>query len=60
MQFWHVHIKDTNLHWFGTGFNRESVKENAHKWFGMGNPDEYIVTPLTNPGERFKLEAFYV
>lgn len=22
----------------------------------MGNPDEYIVTPITNPGDRVKLD----
>lgn len=60
MQFWHVHAKETNLHWFGIAYNREGAKNSAHRWFGPGNPDEYVCTPLTNPGDRFQIEVHYV
>lgn len=34
---------------------RESAKRNAHDWIG-GNMDQYIVSPLTNPGDRIHLD----
>ena len=34
--------------------DRESAKRNAHSWIG-GNPEQYTVTPLTNPGDRIHL-----
>lgn len=40
---------------FTTAFNREGAKRNAEPWFG-GNPDEYVVTPLTKPGENIKFD----
>lgn len=60
MIFFKVHLKGTNISVFTTAFNREEAKQNAHRWIQMGNPDEYEVTPLTSPGDRFKIETFHV
>lgn len=35
--------------------DREQAKRNARAWLGR-NPDDYIVTPLTAPGDRVKLD----
>lgn len=34
---------------------REDAKRKARYWMG-GNPDEYIVTPITNPGDILKVD----
>jgi hypothetical protein len=61
MQLWHVTVpKPGNVHWVGIASNREIAKQYAHEWFGYADPDKYIVTPLTNPGERWKVEVFQV
>ena len=44
-----------NVHFFTYAFNREAAKRNAVKYIG-GNPDDYIVTPLTVPGDRIALD----
>jgi hypothetical protein len=44
--------------------NREEAKRHAFNWFGAGeydapkagNPDFYIVTPMTPPGARIHLD----
>lgn len=43
-----------NIHVFTYQLDRESAKRDAHAWIG-GNPDDYIVTPLTTPGDRIRL-----
>lgn len=40
-----------NIHYFTYTADRESAKRNAGRWIG-GNPDDYIVTPLTERGDR--------
>lgn len=40
-----------NIHVFVIAFNREGAKSTAHAWIG-GDPDRYIVSPLTEPGDR--------
>jgi hypothetical protein len=34
--------------------NREDAKRKANVWLG-GNTDQYIVTPLTSPGDRIHI-----
>jgi len=34
---------------------RENAKRKAHEWIG-NDPDKYVVTPITNPGDRVKLD----
>lgn len=42
---------------FVTGaFGREEAKRRGRVWLGAGSPDNYIVTPITNPGDRVKLD----
>lgn len=43
-----------NIHVITYAYERESAKRNAHSWIG-GNYDHYIVTPLTEPGDRIHL-----
>lgn len=43
-----------NIHFFTYALNRENAKRKAVKWIG-GNPDDYTVTPLTEPGDRIAL-----
>jgi hypothetical protein len=55
-----------NVRVITTGNNREDAKRNAANWIsyqdaysgGAFRPstDEYTVTPLTNPGDRIKLD----
>lgn len=40
-----------NIHYVCTGFHRETVKAEAHKYIG-GDPETYTVTPLTQTGDR--------
>lgn len=44
-----------NVHVLTNALNREGAKRNAERWMG-GNPDTYVVTPLTAPGDRIKLD----
>lgn len=44
-----------NIHFFTYAFNREHAKQQAQGWIG-GNPDNYTVTPLTEPGDRIALD----
>ncbi len=57
MIFFKVHKKGTNISVFTCAFDREGAKREAHDWIG-GNTDEYEVTPLTERGDRFKIEFF--
>lgn len=49
-------VKFGNIHYFVYETSRETAKRSAHSWIG-GNPDDYIVTPLTSPGDRIVLGA---
>ena len=60
MQFWKVHLKGTNISWFGVAHGREDAKNKAFQWIEIGDKDDYEVTPLTEQGDRFKVEVFYV
>lgn len=44
-----------NAHVITVGLDREDAKRTAHRWLD-GNPDEYIVTPLTREGDRIKID----
>jgi hypothetical protein len=43
-----------NIHYITYAFDRESAKRSALGWIG-GNSDNYIVTPLTEPGDRIHI-----
>jgi hypothetical protein len=36
--------------------DREEAKRTAAKWLG-GNPDQYKVTPITEPGDRVRIDV---
>lgn len=38
-------------------FGREEAKRRARVWLGLSNPDTYVVTPITNPGDKFKIDT---
>jgi len=40
-----------NAHFICNAFHRETAKQLAAHWFA-GDPDKYIVTPLTKEGDR--------
>lgn len=44
-----------NIHFFTYAFGREDAKRRSERWIG-GNPDSYIVTPLTEQGDRIALD----
>lgn len=44
-----------NIKYFTWALDREDAKRNAHSWIG-GNADDYVVEPLTNKGDRVKLD----
>jgi hypothetical protein len=44
-----------NIHFFTYSYNREDAKRSAYDWMG-GDPERYIVTPLTEKGDRIKLD----
>jgi hypothetical protein len=44
-----------NVHVITWAHGREGAKRNANTWIG-GDPDKYIVTPLTAPGDRVHLD----
>lgn len=43
-----------NIRYFTWAGDRENAKRNARSWIG-GNIDQYVVTPLTEPGDRVHL-----
>jgi hypothetical protein len=43
-----------NVRVFVWATDREDAKRQAHSWIGS-DPDNYIVTPLTNLGDRIHL-----
>jgi hypothetical protein len=45
-----------NIHVLTYSWNREQAKRDAHKWMG-GDADNYIVSPLTEPGDRIRLQT---
>ena len=49
-------ITDGNNHVICTANNREFAKSKA-AGFLKGNPDHYVVTPLTNEGETVHLDV---
>lgn len=67
MKLWLVRMNDnSNCYVICTAIHRESAKQKAHHWFGSslvyestnqyGDPNHYIVTPLTNVGDRVHLD----
>lgn len=48
-------VERGNVHVLTYATDRENAKRNAQKWMGM-NPDHYTVSPLTEPGDRIKLD----
>lgn len=44
-----------NVHVLTYALDRERAKRNAQRWI-EGDPDKYVVTPLTDPGDRIKLD----
>lgn len=56
-QFWlieHIAEDGTRCLYICSADGRETAKQMASK-FLLGDPDKYIVHPLTNPGEVVKL-----
>lgn len=54
-----VNPRGTNIRCFVWALGREDAKEKAKNWIGRisyGGPDQWIVTPLTSPGDRVKLD----
>lgn len=49
---------DSNVKTIVWAFHREDAKRKAHEgWLrGMGDPDQFICTPITEPGDRVKLD----
>lgn len=43
-----------NIHFITFGYDREDAKRKALPWIGS-NPDNYTVTPLTEPGDRIHM-----
>lgn len=44
-------VEHGNAHFITYAYHREGAKSNASR-FLAGEPDHYIVTPLTEPGDR--------
>jgi hypothetical protein len=44
-----------NIHFLCYANDREDAKRQAHRWMGA-DPDKYIVSPLTEPGDRVRIE----
>lgn len=55
MMLWMVEMGNVHVITSTVRADREEAKRNAHKWIGA-NPDTYVVTPLTAPGDRVKLD----
>lgn len=55
MIFFKVTNQITEISLFAMAFSREEVKRIAHRYLG-GDPDKYVVTPLTEPDDIFKVE----
>lgn len=47
--------EESNIKFFTWALDRENAKRNARQWMG-GDPDKYIVDPLTKQGDRVKLD----
>lgn len=61
MQLWLVKpTAKSNAKFITWARNREHAKIKAQSWFGSGHPwdssDNYIVEPVTMPGDRVKLD----
>ncbi len=54
--FYCVSQPNTNIKVFTMAYNREGAKRQAHRWIGL-DPDKYTVSPLTNKGDRVKLDV---
>ena len=53
---WMVQLREhSNIRFFTAEWDRESAKRAAHRWIG-GNKDEYVVSPLTEKGDRVRVE----
>lgn len=48
-------VTNNNAHVITWSFDREDAKRRAAPWLS-GDRDKYVVTPLTNPGDRVKLD----
>jgi hypothetical protein len=46
-----------NAHVILNARDREHAKRHTMYWLG-GNPDEYTVTPLTNPGDHIFIQFY--
>lgn len=56
MQLWLLKPNEkSNIKFITWAMNREAAKRKAGTWIG-GNADNYIVEPLTMPGDRVKLD----
>lgn len=44
-----------NVHYLCYANDREDAKRQAHRWIGA-NVDDYTITPLTEPGDRVRIE----
>lgn len=47
--------KPGNVHVLTFALSREDAKRNAARWI-EGDPEKYIITPLTEKGDRVKLD----
>lgn len=54
--FWVVEIGNTHIILNTQRQDREEAKRKARQWLG-GNPDNYTVTPITEPGDRVRLDV---
>lgn len=52
---WLVTRKETKHHVVCSAMNREYAKSKSHQIL-LGNPDDYVVTPLTEEGDRVHLD----
>lgn len=54
--FWVVELGNAHVILNTQRQDREEAKYQAQKWLG-GDPDDYTVTPITEPGDRVRLDV---